>query len=342
MLTGGQRTASARRQRLRIQHARTLMASALIGCFGAGQALAQGAADYPNRPVTMVVPFSPGAATEIEGRIYANKLGETGGQSFVLDFKPGANMTIGMNAVVKAKPDGYTLLYVSASYALLPLQLKNLPYDPIRNFEQVSLLSKRSAIIAIAPDLPVKNVQEFIAHARARPGQLNFATAGNGSIQHLTGLWLASAAGIQFTFVHFKAAGSGYPDLMAGRVHATPMTFQTSLPLLKSGKIRTIGVASLQRNDLLPDLPTFTEQGVPGFEYASWLGLLAPEKTPAVIINKIQQELAKVIKHPDVANKLGAETALYATTPAEFRRYAQNETARWKKLVSDNNIRFDD
>jgi tripartite-type tricarboxylate transporter receptor subunit TctC len=260
----------------------------------------------------------------------------------VLDFKPGANMTIGMNAVVKARPDGHTLLWVSASYSLLPLQVKNLPYDPMTNFEQVSLLSKRSAIIAVAPTLPVKNVQEFIAYARARPGEVNFSTAGNGSIQHLTGLWLQSAINAKFTFIHFKAAGAGYPDLMAGRVHATPMTFQTSLPLVKSGKIKAIGVASLQRNALLPDLPTFTEQGVPGFEYASWLGLLAPEKTPAAIINKLQQELAKIIKHPDVANKLGAETALYATTPEEFRKYAQNETARWIRLVKENNISFAD
>jgi len=305
-------------------------------------AFAQGAGDYPNKPVTMVIPFSPGAATDIEGRIYAGKLNEAWGQPFVLDFKPGANMTIGMNAVVRQKPDGYTLLYVSASYALLPLQVRDLPYDPIKNFEQVSLLSKRSAIIAVAPTLPVKNVQEFIAYAKARPGEVNFATAGIGSIQHLTGLWLASAIDAKFTFIHFKAAGSGYPDLMAGRVHATPMTFQTSLPLVKSGKIKAIGVASLQRNALLSDVPTFIEQGVPEFEYASWLGLLAPEKTPAVIVNKLQQELAKIIKLPDVASKLGAETALYATTPAEFRRYAQNETARWVKLVKENNIKFDD
>jgi len=305
-------------------------------------AFAQGAGDYPNKPVTMVIPFSPGAATDIEGRIYAGKLNEAWGQPFVLDFKPGANMTIGMNAVVRQKPDGYTLLYVSASYALLPLQVRDLPYDPIKNFEQVSLLSKRSAIIAVAPTLPVKNVQEFIAYAKARPGEVNFATAGIGSIQHLTGLWLASAIDAKFTFIHFKAAGSGYPDLMAGRVHATPMTFQTSLPLVKSGKIKAIGVASLQRNALLSDVPTFIEQGVPEFEYASWLGLLAPEKTPAVIVNKLQQELAKIIKLPDVASKLGAETALYATTPAEFRRYAQNETARWVKLVRENNIKFDD
>jgi tripartite-type tricarboxylate transporter receptor subunit TctC len=319
-----------------------IKAAGMMALLASGAVQAQGAGDYPNKPVTMVVPFSPGAATDIEGRVYANKLGETWGQSFVLDFKPGANMLIGMGAVLKAKPDGYTLLYVSSSYSLLPLQVKNLPFDPIRNFEQVSLLSKRSAIIAIAPDLPVKNVQEFIAYARAKPGEVNFATAGNGSIQHLTGLWLQSAINARFTFVHFKAAGSGYPDLMAGRVHATPMTFQTSLPLLKSGKLKAIGVASLQRNALLPDLPTFTEQGVPDFEYSSWLGLLAPEKTPAPIVNKLHQELARIIKLPDITGKLGAETALYALPPAEFRKYAQNETARWMRLVRENNITFED
>ncbi len=320
----------------------TMCAAATLAAGCAGSAFAQGADNYPSRPVTMVVPFAPGAATEIEGRVYANKLSETWGQQFVLDFKPGGSMTVGMNYAVRQKPDGYTLLFVSASYSLLPLLRKDLPYDPIRNFEQVSLLSKRSAIIAVAPTLPVKNVQEFIAYAKARPGEVNFATAGNGSIQHLTGLWLASAIDAKFTFIHFKAAGSGYPDLMAGRVHATPMTFQTSLPLVKSGKIKAIGVASLQRNALMPDVPTFTEQGVPDFEYSSWLGLLAPEKTPAAIVNKLQQELAKIIKHPDVAGKLGRETALYATTPAEFRKYAQNETARWVKLVKENNIKFDE
>ncbi len=318
------------------------MPAVAIAALGPGIAHAQSAESYPSRTVTLIVPFAPGAATDIEGRIYANKLNEAFGQSFVLDFKPGGSMTVGMNHAVRQKPDGYTLLFVSASYSVLPLRFKNLPYDPIKSFEQVSLLSKRSAIIAVAPSLAVSNVKELVEYARAHPTKLNFATAGNGSIQHLTGLWLQSATNTKFTFVHYKAAGASYPDLMAGRAHATPMTFQTSMPLVKAGKVKPIGVASLQRNALLPDLPTFHEQGVPDFEYSTWMGLLAPEKTPPAIINKLQAELAKIIKHPDVAERLGQETALMATTPAEFRRHVAAETARWVKLIQDFDISFDD
>jgi tripartite-type tricarboxylate transporter receptor subunit TctC len=318
------------------------MRAVAIAALVPGGAHAQSADSYPSRTVTFVVPFAPGAATDIEGRIYANKLNEAWGQTFVLDFKPGGSMTVGMNYTVRQKPDGYTLLFVSASYSVLPLRFKNLPYDPIKNFEQVSLLSKRSAIIAVAPSLPVSNVKELVEYARAHPTKLNFATAGNGSIQHLTGLWLQSATNTKFTFVHYKAAGASYPDLMAGRAHATPMTFQTSIPLVKSGKVKAIGVASLQRNALLPDLPTFHEQGVPDFEYSTWMGLLAPEKTPPAIIHKLQAELAKIVKHPDVVEKLGQETALMATTPDEFRRHVAAETARWVRLVKDFDISFDD
>lgn len=303
---------------------------------------AQSADGYPSRVVTMIVPFAPGAGTDIEGRIYSNKLREALGQPFVLDYKPGASMTVGMNHAVRQKPDGYTLLFVSASYSLVPLVFKNLAYDPIKNFEPISLLSKRSAIIAVAPTLPVANVKELVAYAKANPGTLNFATAGNGSIQHLTGLWLQSATGTRFTFIHYKAAGAGFPDLMAGRAHATPMTFQSSLPLVKSGKLKAIGVASLQRNALLPDLPTFHEQGVTDFEYSSWLGLLAPEKTPSAIINKLQSELAKMVKLPDVIERLGGETTMMATPPAEFRRHVAAESARWVRLIKEFDISFDD
>jgi tripartite-type tricarboxylate transporter receptor subunit TctC len=303
---------------------------------------AQPADSYPSRVVTMIVPFAPGAATDIEGRMYSNKLREALGQSFVLDYKPGGSMTVGMNYAVRQKPDGYTLLFVSASYSVLPLVFKNLPYDPIKNFEPISLLSKRSAIIAAAPTLPANNVKELVEYAKAHPTTLNFATAGNGSIQHLTGLWLQSATGTKFTFIHYKAAGAGFPDLMAGRAHLTPMTFQSSLPMVKSGKLKAIGVASLQRNALLPDLPTFHEQGVKDFEYSSWLGLLAPEKTPAAIVNKLQSELAKIVKLPDVVERLGGETTLMATPPAEFRRHVAAESARWIRLIKEFDISFDD
>ncbi len=316
--------------------------AAAFATLFSGMVHAQSADGYPSRTVTMIVPFAPGAATDIEGRIYSNKLKESLGQSFVLDYKPGGSMTVGMNYAVRQKADGYTLLFVSASYSVLPLVFKNLAYDPIRNFEQVSLLSKRSAIIAVTPALPVSHVKDLVEYARANPGKLNFATAGNGSIQHLTGLWLQSATGARFTFVHYKAAGASFPDLMAGRVHATPMTFQSSLPMVKSGKLKAIGVASLRRNTLLPDLPTFHEQGVKDFEYSSWLGLLAPEKTPAAIVNKLHGELARIVRLPDVVERLGAETTLMATTPAEFRRHVAAESARWVRLIREFDLSFDD
>lgn len=313
-----------------------------VATLVANRVHAQPADSYPSRVVTMIVPFAPGAATDIEGRLYSNKLREALGQSFVLDYKPGGSMTVGMNYAVRQKPDGYTLLFVSASYSLVPLVFKNLAYDPIKNFEPISLLSKRSAIIAVAPTLPVANVKELVEYAKANPTKLNFATAGNGSIQHLTGLWLQSATGTRFTFIHYKAAGAGFPDLMAGRAHATPMTFQSGLPMVKSGKLKAIGVASLQRNALLPDLPTFHEQGVTDFEYSSWLGLLAPEKTPAAIVNKLHNELAKIVKLPDVVERLGGETTLMATPPAEFRRHVAAESARWVRLIKEFDISFDD
>ena len=315
--------------------------SCIAAMLLSGATLAQDAAtNFPSRPVTVVVPFAPGAATDIEGRLYSNELSRNLGQQFVMDFKPGAVMAVGMNFAVKQKPDGYTLVWVSSTYSLLPLLTK--AYDPYRDFDQIALMSKRSAILAVSNNMPFKTIREYIAYAKANPGQINFATGGNGGIQHLTGLWLTSATDTQVTFVHYKSISGAYPDLMAGRTHMIPGTFSAAFPVVKSGKIRAIAIASLQRNPAMPDLPTATEQGVPGFEYSSWLGLIAPARTPVPIINKLYGELAKIIKIPDIKEKLGDETTLLALPPAEFRKVSMTETERWKKLVADNNIKFDD
>ena len=315
--------------------------SCMVAVLLSGAALGQDtAANYPSRPVNIVVPFAPGAATDIEGRLYANELSKNLGQQFIMDFKPGAVMAVGMNFAVKQKPDGYTLVWVSSTYSLLPILTK--AYDPYRDFDQIALMSKRSAILAVSNNMPFKTIREYIAYAKANPGQINFATGGNGGIQHLTGLWLTSATDTQVTFVHYKSISGAYPDIMAGRTHMIPGTFSAAFPMVKVGKIRGIAIASLQRNPALPDLPTATEQGVPGFEYSSWLGLIAPARTPVPIINKLHGELAKIIKIPDIKEKLGDETTLLALPPAEFRKVSMTETERWKKLVADNNIKFDD
>ena len=326
------------------QHSSFIAAAGVaLGLTVSGAALSQGVDNYPSRTVTIVVPIAPGAATDTEGRVYANKLGEIFGQQFVMDFKPGGSTTLGLTYATRQKPDGYTLVYVTSTYSLLPLMFKDLPYDPVRSFEPVSLLSKRGAMLVVSNNLPVKNLQEYIAYAKAHPGEINFATSGNGGIHHLMGLWLTSATNTKVTFVHYKAAGAAFPDVMAGRVQMMPMTFSGGYPsLVKPGKARAIGIANIQRSALLPDMLTVAEQGVPDYEYPSWLGMLAPGKTPVAIINKLQTELAKIMKLPEIQQKLGEDTTLIGSTPEQFRRLVLTETERWQKLVKDNNIKLDD
>ena len=295
------------------------------------------AAGYPSRPVTMVTPFAPGASVDMEGRIFSNALAANLGQPFVMDFKPGGTMGVGMTHALRQKPDGYTLVWVSSAYAILPLIVKDGSYDPVKDFEQVSLVNKRYAVLCVPNSLPVKNLKEFVAYAKARPGEINFGTGGAGGVQHLQGLMLESATGIKVTYVHYKALAATYPDLMSNRIQMIPVTFGPALPMLKAGKMRGIALSSTERNSAVPDLPTALEQGV-NWEYASFLGMVAPTGTPTAIINKVQGELAKIIKQPEVRQKFGEDSTLVATTPAEFKRHFLAESARWKKLVEDTGI----
>ncbi len=321
-----------------------LVVMAMSGLCLASGALAQAgspAAAYPTRPVTMIAPYAPGAATDTEGRLFASKLSEFLGQQFLVDFKPGGGTTIGQILAARAAPDGYTLLLMSAAYPLVPQTYTNLSVDLMKSLAPISLMSKRSALLLIHPSVPAKNMAEFVAYARANPEKLNFATAGPGGLQHLTGLWLASAINAKFTYIHYKGTGSLMPDMLAGRSHVTPTTFSTGLNLVKSGKLRPMGVASLERNGQMPDMPTVAEQGYPGWEYTTWLGVLAPEKTSPAIISKLSAELARVTKAPDIQQRLGADTRLIGSTPEEFRKHIALEYDRWKKLIQDNNLKFD-
>ena len=315
----------------------------LIPLLLTGVAFAQNADNYPSRPVTIIAPLAPGAATEAEGRVYANRLSEVLGQQFLMDFKPGGATTVGLAYTARQKPDGYTLAYVNATYSLLPLLFKDLTFDPLKSFEQISLLSKRGAFIVVANTLPVRNIQEYTAYAKANPGKINFGTSGNGSTLHLMGLWLASATNTQLNFIPYKASGAAYPDLMAGRVHMMPVSVSSGYSsMVKPGKIRVIGVANLQRSALMPDMPTVSEQGIPDYEYPSWLGILAPAKTPPAVLTKLHGEIVKMMKVPEIQQKLGEDTQLVGSTPEQFHRLVTTETERWRKLVQDNNIKFDD
>ena len=297
---------------------------------------------YPSRVVTVIAPYAPGAVTDAEGRLYTQKLSESFGRQFVLDFKPGGGTTIGMAYVARSAPDGYTLMFAASTFPIVPLIYRNLPFDPARAFTPISLLSKRSTLFVAHPSLPVKSVAEYIAYAKARPGEINFSTAGLGGIQHLSGAWLNSLTGISTTFVHYKGGGPMQVDLVAGRVHATFLATLTSMPMVRSGKLRVLGVANLERSLLLPDMPTVVEQGVGEFEYSSWLGMLAPAETPPVIVNRLSVELSKIVKAPDLVQKFSGDGILIGSTPEQFRRHIAVEAERWRKLVNETGVRFEE
>jgi tripartite-type tricarboxylate transporter receptor subunit TctC len=304
-------------------------------------AAAQGAADsYPSRPVTVIIPFAAGGPTDNEGRIYTNKLAETLGQAFVFDFKPGAGNRVGTQTLIKAPADGYTLMFTAATLSVIPLMYSDLPYDLYKVVAPVSLVSKRYSVLVGHPAVPYKNIKEYVAYAKANPGKINMATSGVGGSQHLTNVWLNSITGTDTTQVHYKGTAPILTDLMAGRVDVYFGTLLTVLPHFKSGKLRPVAQASLERNPALGDLPTIAESGYPGFEYSSWLGLLAPAGTPEVIRYKLAAELNKVIKMPDIVKRMGTDIQLIASTPAEFQRYYMSEHERWKKLVKEANIAF--
>jgi len=315
----------------------SIAAMTLSGCI-----FAQGLENYPTRPVTIIVPLAPGAATETEGRIWSNKLSELMGQSFVMEFKPGGSMTLGLSYATKQKPDGYTLAFVSSTYTLLPLLFKDLPFDQIKSFEQVSLLSKRAALLVVSNSLPVHNIKEYVAYAKANPGKINLATSGSASMQYLMGLWLASATDTKVTFIHYKASGAAYADVMAGRVQVFPTTFSGGYSMVKAGKVRAIGIANLQRSKQMPEMATIAEQGIADYEYPSWLGLLAPPKTSSAIISKLHGEITKIAKMQDVQEMLGEDTTLVGSSPDQFRRLVVTETERLRNLVQDNNIKFEE
>ncbi len=294
---------------------------------------------YPNKPVTVVLPVTPASSVETEGRVHFGRLSEMLGQPFVFDFKPGGGGAIGYAHAARAEPDGYTLLLVSASYGLVPLRSTKLTFGGHESLAPVSLLSKRWGIIAIHPSMPA-TVREFVAYAKANPGKINFATSGAGTVQHLTGAWVADLAGADLTLVHYKSAAQIIPDLLSGRVHLTPLTLTTGIPHLKSGKLKALGMANLQRNPAFPDMPTLAEQGFKDFEYSSWLGLMAPVKTPAAIINFLSDEMGKVVKSPEVIQRLASQTQLIGSTPAEFARHISTETERWRRMMKQSGIKL--
>jgi tripartite-type tricarboxylate transporter receptor subunit TctC len=291
--------------------------------------------DYPSHPVKIVVPFPPGGSNDIIARILAQKLSERSGQQFFVENRGGAGGNIGAEAVAKAGADGYTLLVTAPPPLTTNVALyRNLPFDPARDFAPVALLATVPIVLMVHPSLPVKNVQELVALAKAKPGTLNFGSSGIGSTNHLAGELLKHMTGIDIVHVPYKGAAPAMNDLIAGHI---PMMFDNMpavLPQVQGGAVRAIAVAGARRASALPDVPTVAEQGVDGFEAFSWFGLVAPAKTLAPVLETLQREVEAILKMPDVRKRLtelGAEPGAIAA--AGFGKFLGDDTAKWTKII---------
>jgi tripartite-type tricarboxylate transporter receptor subunit TctC len=292
------------------------------------------AQSYPTKPVRVIVPFPPGAGADITTRLFAPRLSEALGQSVVVENRAGAAGNIGAEVVARAAPDGYTLLTAPASIAISQTLYKKLSFDLLRDFQAVSMLASVPFLLVVHPSLPVKNVKDLIALAKARPGQLNYASTGNGSSPHLTAEMLKMQARIDAVHVPYKGTPLAVTDLLTGQVSFMFANALSMLPHVNSGRLRALGVTSAKRNAATPQLPTMAESGLPGFESGTWYALLAPAGTPREMVARLSAEIGKLTQHPDIRKKLVAQGAEALTmTPGETAAYIKSEVAKWGKVV---------
>jgi tripartite-type tricarboxylate transporter receptor subunit TctC len=288
----------------------------------------------------VIVPQSAGGSTDLAARIVTQRLSDVLGHSLVVDNRPGAGSLNGTDTVAKATADGYTLLCVAASFSINPSLHKNLPFDPIRDFVPITRLAALPHILVVHPSLPVKSVKELIALAKAKPGELNYASSGIATSTHLAAELFKHMAGVDMVQVPFKGGGPGIVGLLSGQVQLYFATISTALPHVKSGKLRALAVTTTKRSVVAPEYPTIAEAGVPGYEHASWIGLLAPAKTPPAIIGKLQSESMKVVHTQEVRNLLlrdGLEPV--GDTPQEFAALIKAEVAKWRRVVKAAGIK---
>jgi tripartite-type tricarboxylate transporter receptor subunit TctC len=320
---------------------RTLLIALAVLC-GAVQAQ-QLAPAYPHKPVKLVVPYAAGGSTDQLARAVAEQLGRALGQPVVVENKPGGNTIVAAEHVAKSPADGYTLFMgSSASLAVNPLLYSQLPYDPKADFAGISMLAASPLILVVPQELPVKSVAEFIAYAKAKPGSMNYASVGNGNPLHLAGELFKVSAGIDMTHVPYNGSSPALTALIGNQVQAMFDVVLTSNPHIKSGKLRALGVTGSKRIPLLPEVPTVSEAGLPGYEAGIWFAMVAPKATAPAIVQRLNQELTKILKLPEMRARFDAlALELLPTSPEEVAAYAAKEQGRWAKLIKEKGIRLD-
>ena len=311
----------------------------ISGCIFAQAAHAQA---YPAKPIRIVVAYAAGGANDLIARTVGQKLAERMGQQVIVDNRPGAASNVGSDHVAKSAPDGYTILLGSSANAINITLYSKLPYDPVKDLAPVTLLAVNPYLFVVHPSLPAKSVKDFIALAKARPGQIAYASSGAGGATHLTAELLKLSANINILHVPYKGGGPAMIDLAGGHVVAMFENMVTAIPYAQSGKVRALAVTSLKRSDVLPDVPTVAEGGLPGFESLGWFGIFAPASTPRDAITKLNAELVAVARAPDMVERLkGQGVTAVGNSPAEFNQFFRDYADKWGKVVKASDARAD-
>lgn len=314
---------------------------ALVGAALLLSGLSAHADAWPSKPVRMVVSYPPGGTVDAVARIIAPRLSARLGQPVVIDNRGGAGGAIGGDLVAKSAPDGYTVMLDASNHAQNPA-LRKMPFDTLRDLAPVSLLVKVPNVLVVNPSAPIKSVPDLIAQAKAKPGGINYASSGNGSAQHLAGELFASMAGVQITHVAYKGGGPALTDVMSGHVPVFFASLASSLPFIQGGKLRALAVTGKARSPALPQLPTVSEAGLPGYEVYEWNAVFVPAGTPAPVVERLSKEVAATLREPEVRTRLEALGAeVIGSSPAELDSFRRAEIAKWTRLAKDNKIQVD-
>jgi tripartite-type tricarboxylate transporter receptor subunit TctC len=325
-----------------MQTIQSLLAKAMVTSLGALLSLTAVAAaqDYPTKPVRLIIPFPPGGSNDVVGRVFATKLAERLGKQVIVDNRgAGAGGIVGTEVAHGAPPDGYTILIISLAHAVNPWLYK-LPYDPIKGFTPIAMLGSGPVVLVVNPELPVKSVKELVDTAKQQPGKLQYASAGIGSFQHLSGELFKLTAGTNILHVPFKGGGPAMIDVIGGHTKVMFSSLVQTTPHIKSGKLRALGVGGTARNPVLPDIPTIAEAGVPTYESVNWWGLVAPAGTPQAIVEKLHREVAAVQDNPEVQQQFANEGAsVVKMSTAEFSQHMVKEMNKWERVVKEGGIK---
>jgi tripartite-type tricarboxylate transporter receptor subunit TctC len=317
-----------------------LLGAAVAALSGSGAFDAAQAQTYPNRAITLVIPFAPGGSTTIVGRVIADKMSETLGEKIVVDNRPGAGGTVGTKAVAKSEPDGYTLvLGYTGTLAIGPSLYKNAGYDPRKDFAPIGLIGNAPNSLVVHPSFPAKTIGELIAYAKANPGKVNFGSAGAGTVSHITGEYFAASAGIKLVHIPYKGTGPALTDLLGGHIPMAFAPIPASHPNVSAGLLRALAVTSTTRSSLLPDVPTISESVLPGFDASLYYGLAAPAGTPRAIVDRLNKELRAALASDVVKKQLTLDgTEITPGTPEEYAAFIDKDEKKWSQLVKASGV----